>query len=375
MIIGIDASRTTVARRTGTEAYALELTRALLDLQTDHQWRLYFREEPPPDLFKKPAFSPTQLRYGALREKAGFYETRLIAPRRLWTHVGLSRELMRSRPDRLFIPAHVLPLYHPCPSIVTIHDLGYIHFPQSHPLKQRLYLDLSTRYSATFATRLLADSEATRRDLISFYNTPPEKITVVYPGYDESLKPVRHPNQKAIVAEKYKLPQKFLLHVGTIQPRKNLETLFDAYDPTQIALVCAGRRGSLSDSIYEKGKAQGVMFLDYVDDADLAALYSMAAAYVAPSLYEGFGFPVLEAMACGTPVICSDGGSLPEVGGDAAIVIAARDTQKFAEAIRRVIQDEHLRRELIIKGYRNLNRFSWERAAEQTLKTLIADGG
>ena len=119
----------------------------------------------------------------------------------------------------------------------------------------------------------------------------------MYPGYDESLKPVRHPNQKAIVAEKYKLPQKFLLHVGTIQPRKNLEALFNAYDPNQITLVCAGRRGWLSDSIYEKGKAQGVIFLDYVDDADLAALYSMATAYVAPSLYEGFGFPVLEAMA------------------------------------------------------------------------------
>lgn len=360
MIIGIDASRTTVARRTGTEAYSLELTRALLDLQTDHQWRLYFRDEPPPDLFEKPAFL----------KKAGFYETRLITPRKLWTHIGLSRELMRTPPQRLFVPAHVLPAYHPCPSIVTIHDLGYIHFPQSHPFKQRLYLDLSTRFSAKFATHLLADSEATRQDLISFYNTPAEKITVVYPGYDESLKPVRHPNQKAIVAEKYKLPQKFLLHVGTIQPRKNLETLFNAYDPNQISLVCAGRRGWLSDSIYEKGKAQGVMFLDYVDDADLAALYSMAAAYVAPSLYEGFGFPVLEAMACGTPVICSDGGSLPEVGGDAAIVIAARDTQKFAEAIRRVIDDEQLRREMIIKGYRNLNRFGWYRAAETVLSIM-----
>ncbi|MBI5081065.1 MAG: glycosyltransferase, partial [Chloroflexi bacterium] len=205
MIIGIDASRTAVARRTGTEAYSLELTRALLDLQTDHQWRLYFRDEPPPDLFEKPAFL----------KKAGFYETRLITPRKLWTHIGLSRELMRTPPQRLFVPAHVLPAYHPCPSIVTIHDLGYIHFPQSHPFKQRLYLDLSTRFSAKFATHLLADSEATRHDLISFYNTPAEKITVVYPGYDESLKPVRHPNQKAIVADKYKLPQKFLLHVGT----------------------------------------------------------------------------------------------------------------------------------------------------------------
>ena len=115
-----------------------------------------------------------------------------------------------------------------------------------------------------------------------------------------------------------------------------------------------------------------MIFLDYVDEDDLAALYSMATAYVAPSLYEGFGFPVLEAMACGTPVICSDGGSLPEVAGDAAIVIAARDTQKFAEAIRHVMDDETMRREMIIKGYRNVNRFAWWKAAEQVLEIIEA---
>ncbi len=354
MRIGIDASRATTAQRTGTEAYSLAIIRALLDLDSPHDWRLYFRDAPPPGLFP---LTPT-------------LPHTLIRPRRLWTHLGLSTELFRRPPDRLFIPAHVLPLYHPSPSVVTVHDLGYLHFPQAHPLRQRLYLDGSTRFSARFATALIADSEATRRDLIEYYRAPSEKITVVYPGFDAALKPVRHPAPRTAVAEKYGLPKRFLLHVGTVQPRKNLERLIEAYDPADIALVLAGRRGWLADPIYEKGKAKGALFLDYVADDDLAVLYSMATAYVAPSLYEGFGFTMLEAMACGTPVICSDGGSLPEVAGDAALIVPARDTQALAEAIRRVMNDDELRRTMIMQGFRNAGRFSWARAAEQTLRII-----
>ena len=356
MHIGIDASRTTAAARTGTEAYSLTILRALLDLKTDHHWELYFRDPPPPTLVSHTSIPP--------------YSTTLIPRKRLWTHLGLSAQLRRAPPDCLFIPAHVLPIYHPCPSVVTIHDLGYLHFPGAHPFTQRLYLDLSTRFSARSATALVADSEATRNDLVARYQTPPEKITVVYPGFDSTLKPVRHPNGRWPVRQKYNLPEKFILHVGTIQPRKNLERLIDAYDPSQVSLVLAGRRGWLADSIYAKGNAKGVHFLDYVADEDLGALYSMAVAYAAPSLYEGFGFTVLEAMACGTPVICSDGGSLPEVAGDAAIVVPARNTHALAEAVRRVVADEGVRREMIMKGYRNVGRFSWERAAKQVLTVI-----
>ncbi len=360
MHIGIDASRATRARRTGTEAYSLHLIRALLSLNTDHRWELYFRDDPPPGLFPRTSTPP--------------YTHTLIPHKRLWTHLGLSAHLRRYPPDCLFIPAHVLPLYHPCPSVVTIHDLGYLHYPDAHPLTQRLYLDLSTRFSARAASAVVADSDATRTALVQYYRTPPEKITVVYPGYDSALKPARHPDKRWPVRQKYNLPDKFILHIGTIQPRKNLERLIEAYDPAQIALVLAGRRGWLSDPIYEKGQAKGVHFIDYVDDADLAALYSMAVAYVTPSLYEGFGFTVLEAMACGAPVICSDSGSLPEVADQAAIVVPARDTQALAESIRRVVDDEQLRRELIIKGYRNTKRFSWEKAARETLTVIESVG-
>ena len=174
--------------------------------------------------------------------------------------------------------------------------------------------------------------------------------------------------------QKYNLPDKYILHVGTLQPRKNLETLIEAFNPDQISLVLAGRRGWLADSIYARGRARGVVFLDYVADQDLAALYSMATVYAAPSLYEGFGFTVLEAMACGTAVVCSDGGSLPEVAGEAALVVPARDTAGLARALAAVVDDQDLRRGLIVKGFQNLNRLSWEKAAGQTLRVVEAAG-
>ncbi len=353
MRIGIDASRTTVARRTGTEVYSLAITRALLQLDTGHSWELYFRDDPPPDLFP-----------------SSRAERIVIRQPRLWTHLGLSARLRRAPPDCLFVPAHTLPLYHPCPSVVTVHDLGYLHFPEAHPIRQRLYLDASTRFSALSATALIADSEATRRDLVQHYRVPETKAAVVYPGLDASLKPVRDTGRLAALRQKHGLPERFVLHVGTIQPRKNLARLIEACDSVHIALVLAGRLGWMAEAIYQKGRARGVCFLDYVADDDLAALYSAAALYVCPSLYEGFGFTVLEAMACGTPVVCSDGGSLPEVAGEAALVVPASDAQVLAEAVRRSLADESLRRDLIAKGLRNVERFSWNRAAQQTLAVI-----
>lgn len=353
--IGIDASRAAVAKHTGTEAYSLAIIRALLALDTPHRWQLYLRELPPAHWLDSPRDDVVQT---------------VVRPRRLWTHFGLSGQLRRQPPDRLFVPAHVLPLIHPCPSVVTIHDLGYLHFPHAHPIAQRWYLNWSTRFSARHATALIADSDITRRDLIAHYGVAADKIAVVYPAIDENLKPMRHPSQTGAALAKYNLPRKYLLHVGTVQPRKNLARLIEAVDTSHTPLVLAGKRGWLADDIYAKGKAKGVLFLDYVADEDLPALYSSALAYVAPSLYEGFGFTVLEAMACGAPVICSDGGSLPEVAGDAALVVPATDTQALAEAIRRVAADESLRRQMIMLGYRNVARFSWRRAAQQTLEVL-----
>ncbi len=355
MVIGIDASRATVARRTGTENYARRLIDALLAAGGGHRFTLYFRGEPAPGAFP-----------GA--------ERRVIPFPRLWTHVRLSYELLaRRRPDVLFVPAHVLPLAHPLPSVVTVHDLGYRYFPGAHPLRQRLYLDWSTRFSARAATHVIADSRATQRDLARFYGVPAEKVTVVYPGRDERLRPA----DPAPVRARHGLGPDYLLYVGTLQPRKNLGRLMEAAASLRdrwpgLQLVLAGQPGWQAGPILAQARASAdfVRLLDYVPDDELAGLYSGARAFVFPSLYEGFGLPVLEAMACGPPVVCSATSSLPEVAGEAALLVDPEDTAALAGAIGQLLADDPLRASLAAKGLAQIQRFSWSRAAEQTLNVL-----
>ena len=361
--IGIDASRATVARRTGTESYARRLIQALLEagIPRGHQFTLYFRDTPSPDLFSPP---------GGAADKVS---NRIIPFPRLWTHIRLSAELLgRGRPDVLFVPAHVLPLAHPLPTVVTVHDLGYRHFPEAHPWRQRLYLEWSTRFSARQATHLLADSEATKLDLTRFCGVPEDKVSVVYPGYDDSLRPV----DSGAVRARYGLPENYFLHVGTLQPRKNLLRLMEAvaWAPAPACLVLAGRAGWLSAPIVARARelADRVRLLEYVPDEDLAGLYSGALALVFPSLFEGFGFPALEAMACGTPVICSNTSSLPEVTGDAALLVDPLDVGGLLAAMRRVQAEPALRSALRAQGLARVRQFSWERAAQETLAVLEA---
>ncbi len=360
MLIGIDASRAVTARRTGTETYSLYLIRELLALGAEHSFRLYFRRPPPPDLFK-----------GA--------DLCVIPFPRLWTHLRLSWEMLRRPPDLLFVPAHVLPLVHPRRSVVTIHDLGFLSHPEAHTRGQNLYLRWSTRHNARAAAHILADSEATRRDLVRHYRTPPEKITVVYPGRDESLAPVTDPAALAAVRRRYGLTGPYLLYVGTLHPRKNLLRLLRAFHRLRPAarnlqLVLAGKKGWLYDEIFAQvrdlGLGDRVLFPGYVPAEDLPALLGGATAFVYPSLYEGFGFPVLEAMACGTPVVCSNVSSLPEVAGDAALLVDPLDVEALASALARVVDDEGLRRELRARGFEQVRRFSWRRCAEQVLAVL-----
>jgi glycosyltransferase involved in cell wall biosynthesis len=355
MHIGIDASRTTLAQRTGTENYARRLIQALLAAGEGRQFTLYFRDPPPAGAFP-----------GA--------ERRVIPFPRLWTHLRLSYELLaRPRPDVLFVPAHVLPLAHPLPSVVTVHDLGYRYFPGAHPPGQRLYLDWSTRFSARAATHVIADSQATCGDLARFYGVPPEKVTVVYPGRDEGLRRA----DPGPVRARYGLAADYLLHVGTLQPRKNLARLMEAAASLrarwpQLQLVLAGQPGWRSVPILAQARASAdfVHLLDYVPDDDLAGLYSGAKVFVFPSLYEGFGFPILEAMACGTPVVCSNTSSLPEVAGEAALLVDPEDTSALVTAIGRLLADAPLQASLAAKGLEQMKRFSWERAAKETLAAL-----
>lgn len=360
MHIGLDASRVTVAQRTGTENYALQLIRDLLALDTPHRFTLYFRDAPSPGLIPDYPHA-TQ---------------RVIPMPRLWTHTRLAAELWRDRPDVTYVPAHALPLWMPGRAVVTLHDLGYVYFPDAHPAWSRRYLDWSTRRSAQRATHVITDSLATAKDLAAHYGVSEDKMSVIYPGVDESLSRVTDPDELAAVRARYHLPEQYLLFLGTLQPRKNIARLVQAYaqwaatqpDP-QVALVLAGQQGWLYDPAWTEGVG-GVLLPGYVQDDDVAALYSGALAVVFPSLHEGFGFPVLEAMRCGTPVITSHTSSLPEVAGEAALLVNSRSVDDIAQAIGRIISDGALRLTLREKGYAQAERFTWARTARQVLEVL-----
>jgi glycosyltransferase involved in cell wall biosynthesis len=371
MRIGIDASRAEVARRTGTELYALRLIQALLALDADHRFRLYLRRTPGRALWQE------------LAAEAGDRVTPRIIPfPRLWTHVRLGWELARQPPDVLFVPAHVLPLWTRPPAVVTVHDLGYLYFPEAHPPGQRRYLHWSTRHSARLARIVIADSEVSKRDLVTHYGVAPEKVVVAYPGFDEGLAPVTDEVAIRRVMGRYGLAGRYLLHLGTLQPRKNLGRLVEAFaglEDQAVQLVLAGKRGWLYDELFRTvqrlGLEQRVLFPGYIAESDKAALLSGATAYVFPSLYEGFGFPALEAQACDTPLICADDSSLPEVAGEGALCVDPTDVPGWTGAMSRVLSDAGLRAELVARGRRNRARFSWRACAEAVLVALEIAAG
>ena len=356
MRIAVDASRTTVARVTGTEHYALKLIQEIIQHNTAHDVTLYFRDTPPPDLFPK-SERVTQ---------------RVIPLFRAWTHLRFAAALWRNRPDLTFVPAHTLPFFFPGKAIVTVHDLGYRLFPEAHPTKQRRYLDLTTRYSVRRAAVVLADSQATANDLNRFYNVPARKIRVLYPGVEKP--PVNMQAAESIPA-KYGLPDRYFLFIGTLQPRKNIARIVQAYAKYRArtrdaaGLVLAGGKGWLFDQRWVED-VEGVLLPGYIDEADKGALLNMALALVFPTLYEGFGFPVVEAMHCGTPVITSNTSSLPELVGDAGILVNPLDVDAITEAMRILAEDAQLRDQLRDRGYAQAQQFTWDNAARQFWQVL-----
>lgn len=356
--LAIDASRALVVPRTGTEWYSLEIIRALATLHGRPSLNLYIRRgQDPADLPDDAVIRP-------------------VAPPRLWTHVGLSTALARDRPDALFVPAHVVPLVHPRVTVVTVHDLGYRIEPDAHPRGSRVMLDLTTRWSVRAARRIIAVSHQTRDDLIAEYRVPAEKVAVVHSGVNlKRFHPLNVTDVDALL-EGTGVRRPYLLFMSTVQPRKNIVRLVEAFeqmDREDLQLVVAGRSGWLSDAIERRISAsphhRRIMRLGYVDNRLSHALYSGAEACVLPSLYEGFGMGVLEAMACGCPVVTSNMSSLPEVAGDAAILVDPFEVPSIHAGIEQALEPE-TRRHLIQRGFRRTSDFRWDSAARQTLRVI-----
>ncbi|MBI4035759.1 glycosyltransferase family 4 protein [Candidatus Daviesbacteria bacterium] len=369
MVIGIDGSRAFASWRTGTENYSYQLLRALSKIDQKNKYIIYLR--------------PQSRRRGDLQGSSWSkkFQFKEIPFQRLWTQAGLSLQTFRDNLDLLFVPAHTLPvIIKPgLKTVVTVHDLGSQYLPSMHQLKQRLYLGFMQRYQLQKATKIITVSKATKIDLIDREGIDPAKIQTVYEGYDKSLfKPVRSDTLVYSLRQYGLEPGGYFLFVGTVQPRKNLERVISAFSklisPTfSKKLVIIGSKGWLSDDIYQLPKKLGVedrvKFLGYVPDEKLPVFYSGAAALIFPSLFEGFGLPIIEAQACGCLVITSNLSSMPEIAGKGAIYVNPYKINDIVEGMRKV-DDGKLRMEKIKEGFENVKRFSWEKCAKETLAVL-----
>ncbi len=281
----------------------------------------------------------------------------------------------RSRVDLMHFPVNVVSVPPSVPQVVTVHDLAFHHFPEQYPAAKQRYLRLMTRLSVRRAQRVIAVSESTRQDIIGLYGCPPEKVVTVPNGVGSEMQ-VLPADMVAQFRREQGLPENFMLFLGTLQPRKNLETLLRAYatitDKVDWPLVVAGATGWQFDRIFalvrQLGLEERVRFAGYVAGEQLPLWYNAASLFVYPSLYEGFGLPVLEAMACGTPVIAANTSSLPEVLGDAGLMADPRDTRGLAAAMLAVAQDSDLRQQLGRRGRERAQGFSWTRTAELTVE-------
>ena len=374
-MIVIDASPA-VHHKAGLGRYAEDLIGALVQRSDPKRLGVFYHNAP------RARPSPAIASLPAITSPLGSYPWRLRALLAQIANAGQDQVLAELGPVDLFhATEHLLPRFKRAPTVFTLHDLIFRAYPRFHLPRNWIYLQLAIPLFLRRATRVICVSDWTRRDAERLYGLPRAKTHVVHEGVHARFGPVADPARRAAARAKYELPERYLLALSTIEPRKNLLTLFDALarlDNTKLGgwadvpLIVGGRQGWLTDETYAAVKARGlegrVRFAGFIGDEDLPAVMSQAALFCFPSLYEGFGFPPLEAMACGAPVLSSDASSLPEVLGDAAEYAAPTDPAAWARAIERLLSNEEARNGLAVRGPAQAARFTWARAAAETEK-------
>jgi glycosyltransferase involved in cell wall biosynthesis len=369
MHIGIDA-HAIGAQQGGNETYIRNLIKSLAEVDGENRYTIYLAN----------ARAAALWRDGFANQFKNF-SVRLLPPPTPLVRVPvfLAYELFRRPVDVLHVQ-YTAPPFCRVPVVVTIHDLAFEHLPETFTRRGSFQLKLTVRRTAKKAARIATVSEYSRQDLLRTYHLPPEKVTVTYNGIEPHFTPQpKSPGESGEIRQRFGIARDFLLAVGSLQPRKNLVRLIRAYAKLRNEnenftrqLVIVGRKLWLADEIFAEVKKQqwadDVILTGYVADEDLPALYRSASAFVYPSLFEGFGLPPLEAMACGAPVVTSDTSSLPEVAGDAALLIDPRDEQSLVNALIEVVNNEPLRARLREKGIAQAGKFTWREAAEKTLR-------
>lgn len=361
MRIGIDA-RLVYYSEAGITQYTLRLIQGLAEIDRENEFIILQSRKDKHTIVNKPNFKRVSL-WTPSHHRFEQYALRL--------------EISSLNLDVLHSPDFIPPFHRNCQSIITIHDLAFLIYP--HFLTKdsaRYYGQIDQAVKRT--DHIIAVSESTKQDIIRLLGVPEHKITVIYESAHPIYRPINDQEVLKQTKNKYRIPSDFILFVSTIEPRKNLPTLLKAYRQlldnykADAKLVVVGRRGWLSEDVFilvdKLDLAKDVLFLGRVPAEDLLYLYNAAKLLVQPSFYEGFGLPPLEAMACGTPVVVSNVSSLPEVVGDAGLLVDPTDVSELAVAIWRVLTDQALRADLIAKGLKRAQCFSWEKMARQTLQ-------
>ncbi len=362
--------------RTGVEEYTINLLSHLLPLKPEINHYLFYN-----------AYQKTKLNYPWL-SLANVELKDLRIPNRFF--FVSAKYFNQPKIDKLlggldlYFNPHffVAPVSSKCRKIITFHDLSFIHFPEFFSLRKRLWQRflMDTKKEAQQADKIIAVSQSTKDDLVNFYKIKPEKIKVVYSGVGRQFKPVNNKQRTASnVKKKYNLPDKFILYFGTIEPRKNIIGLIRAFESVRkkypIKLVIAGEKGWLCQDIFKKAEESryrnDIVFTGFIEEEDKPDLYCLTELFVYPSFFEGFGFPPLEAMACGKPTIVSNNSSLPEVVGPGAIMVNPKNIDELSWAMETVLTNSDLRNQLIKKGREQAKKFSWQKCAQETLEVLL----
>lgn len=367
--IGIDVT-SALTQGGGIGRYTREIVRALTELSRTHQLTL-FSAKPPA---QTPVPNPLPIADNITHTPAPVDEHWLY---RVWyrARLPIPVQAVTGKLDLFHSPDFVLPpTSGNIPTLLTVHDLSFVKYAEVYPPKLVNYLNRVVPWSVKRATHVVVDSAETARDLKDLYNTPDSKITILYAGVSDHFHPITREKTIQATRTKYHLGQKpYILSVGTVQPRKNYEMLIHAF--AQIApdwphnLVIAGGKGWLMDEmdtlISNLQLQNRVKITGFVDDADLPALYSDATLFAFPSLYEGFGLPILEAMACGAPVLSSDASCLPEVVGDAGIMLPPHDPTEWSIHMHKLLLDAPRRAKLVGTGILQSQKFTWWNTATQ----------
>ena len=358
------------SRNAGLSRYTYTLLAGLGTLDSDQRYTAFVNPAEAPAVAADPLAAAKDLHI----LPAGT-STSQATRRVLWEQFALPAALKQIRADVFHSPVNVLPVRLPCPSVVTVHDLAFVRYPQYFRPTRRVYQRVFTRRSARRATRVVAVSANTKQDLIDRFGVAPERIRVIYPAIADHFRPITDLEARAAFRARLGLPERYLLFLGTLEPRKNLPTLVEAYarlralQPDAPPLIVAGGKGWYYQTIFERVRALNlegsITFAGYVLPEDQPLWYSCAELFIYPSMYEGFGFPVVEALACGVPTITSNVSSLPEAGGRVAIQVTPTDPEALAHAMHGVMSDPQAREEAFAHGPQWASRFTMERMARE----------